>query len=175
MYDAIITLFNFHEKTGAWHTTVFSGVSLYATEGAGATRDSGRINESTIDAIIHVDRNQAASTVIYEPNRIADSAGNTICADDGTALCYKEPDTCRVKRYIGAKAFSKLDDPGGYFTFKPETDFFAVGNYSSSTPILDDTYEQGLYHAMNDAQDDVFMIVSAAFYGLLPHFEIGGR
>ena len=40
MYDAIITLFNFHEKTGAWHTTVFSGVSLYATEGAGATRDS---------------------------------------------------------------------------------------------------------------------------------------
>ena len=155
MYEHTITVFNFHEKTGAWYTSVFSGVSLYDNASANATPNSGKVNASSIEAIIHVDQNQ--------------SAGGS------KMLSYQEPETNKVKSYTGPKAYAKLENPDSYFTFKPETDFFVTGNYSSNDPILDEDYEDGLYNAMNDAQDGVYMIASAIFYGLLPHFEIGGR
>lgn len=175
MYDTVVTVFNFHEKTGKWYTTVFDGVSLYETESTNATQNNGNVNASAVEAIIRVDQSRAASTMVYESNRIVDNAGNVISTADGIALCYKEPETRKVKRHIGSKAFSGLNNPDGYFTFRPEMDFFVIGDYSANVPILDDAYEEGLYHAMNHAQDGVFMVVSAAFYGLLPHFEIGGR
>lgn len=155
MYEHTITVFNFHEKTGAWYTSVFSGVSLYDNASANATPNSGKVNASSIEAIIHVDQNQ--------------SAGGS------KMLSYQEPETNKAKSYAGPKAYAKLDDPDDYFTFKPETDFFVTGNHSSNEPILDEDYEDGLYNAMNDTQDGVYMIASAIFYGLLPHFEIGGR
>lgn len=146
MYNDVITVFNFHEKTGAWYTTVFKNVNLLEVTGETATRDSGRTNNDTVELIIRSVR-----------------------------LSYREPDTDEVRWYIGPKAYAKLDDPHGYFTFKAETDFFVVGNYSSEVPITDDDYDEGLYHAMNDAQDGVYMITSSAYFSLLPHFEIGGK
>ena len=175
MYEHTITVFNFHEKTGAWYTSVFSGVSLYDNASANATPSSGKVNASSIEAIIHVDQSKSASTIIYEPNIIVDEYGNVITTDDSKMLSYQEPETNKVKSYTGPKAYAKLENPDGYFTFKPETDFFVTGNYSSNDPIPDEDYEDGLYNAMNDAQDGVYMIASAIFYGLLPHFEIGGR
>ena len=42
-------------------------------------------------------------------------------------------------------------------------------------PLTDDDYDEGLYHALNAERDGIYLISSAGFYGLLPHFEIGGR
>lgn len=150
MYDAVVTLFNFHEATGAWHTTVFNGVNLLETKAETATRDSGRTNGDTVELILHTDS-----------GKIAQAVG----ADGETASV----------QYVGPKAYSALDDPQGYFTFKAETDFVVVGNHGQTTPVIDDEYDEGLYHAMNNEYDGVYMITAAAFFGLLPHFEIGGR
>lgn len=175
VYGHTITVFNYHEQTKAWYTSVFTGVSLYASDSRNATRDSGKVNASAVDVIIHVNQGREAETLIYEPNVLVDEAGNIITAEDDNALNYQEPDTQKVKKYTGPKAYAKLADPSGYFTFRPETDFFAAGNYASEVPISDDDYENGLYNAMNDAMDGVYMITSATFYSLIPHFEIGGK
>lgn len=79
-----------------------------------------------------------------------------------------------VKQYIRPKEYDALDDPSGYFTFHPERDFFAVGNHETE-PVDDDDYDEGYYHAMNTSLDEVYMVSSAAFFPLLPHFEVGGR
>lgn len=89
---------------------------------------------------------------------------------DKSALSAQGP-----KRYAGPKAFAGLTDPGSYFTFTPEVDFFVAGDQSSPDPLADEEYESGLYHALNDELDGVYMVTSATFYPLLPHFEIGGK
>ena len=60
--------------------------------------------------------------------------------------------TAGLKSYTGPKEYAKSDNPAEH-----------------------EKYDSGLYHAMNDEHDGIYMISSAAFYGLLPHFEIGGR
>lgn len=150
MYDAVVTLFNFHEPTGTWHTTVFSGVNLLEAKAETATRDSGRTNGDTVELIIHTNSEKSAQVV----------------DTDGTTASVQ---------YVGPKAYSALEDPQGFFTFKAETDFVVVGNHAQIAPVADDDYDEGLYHAMNNEYDGVYMITAAAFFSLLPHFEIGGR
>lgn len=79
------------------------------------------------------------------------------------------------KPYIAPRAYAQCDDPADKLTFRPECDFIYDGIWGERTPIDDDRYAEGLYHAVNNSHDGVYMITSAAFYGLLPHFEIGGR
>ena len=80
-----------------------------------------------------------------------------------------------VKSYTGAKAYARCDTPAACITFAPEVDFIYEGVWPDLTPIDDSVYESGLYHELNDTYDGVYLISSAAFYDLLPHFEIGGR
>ena len=80
-----------------------------------------------------------------------------------------------IKSYTGPKEYAKCSTPAEYITFKPECDFIYDGEWPELVPISDDGYESGLYHALNDEYDGIYMITSASFYGLLPHFEIGGR
>lgn len=145
MYDDVVTVFNYHEKTGSWYTTVFSGADLHEVSADSATAGSGITNSDSVELIIHV-----------SPDKVARTDGSEV-------------------QYLPPRAYSVLDDPNGFYTFKPETDFFTVGDQAADTPIIDDDYDEGYYHALNDEQDGVYMITSAAFFSLLPHFEIGGR
>ena len=79
------------------------------------------------------------------------------------------------KQYIGPKAYAKCENPENYLTFTPENDFIFEGVWPDLSPAAEDDYESGLYHELNDNYDGVYMISSAAFYGLIPHFEIGGK
>lgn len=80
-----------------------------------------------------------------------------------------------TKSYTPPKEYADSDYPEQHITFTPECDFFYEGRWSDLTPIDDDEYDEGLYSALNAEQDKIYMISSAAFYGLIPHFEIGGR
>lgn len=173
MFRDVVTVFNFHEPTGFWHTTVFKNCDLRESKAGKRSAGSGDVNESKITLLINVRQNKSAHTIIYEPNRIVDNLGNGLLSGDRVMLSYTDPDTDEGKRYAGPKAYNRLKDPGGFFTFNPAYDFMAAGNFFSP-PIKDDDYDEGLYHAMNQAQDEVYKIVSAAFFGLIPHFEIGG-
>lgn len=150
MHDTVVTLFNFHEKTDAWYTTVFGGVHLMESKAETVTRDSGKTNEDTVEIILRT---------------LGDKTVRAI-STDGRPTCV---------RYIGEKAYNALENPHGYFTFKAETDFIAVGNHAQTAPIIDDEYDEGLYHAMNTENDDVYMITSVSYFSLIPHFEIGGK
>jgi hypothetical protein len=79
------------------------------------------------------------------------------------------------KQYMGPKAYAATVTPADCFTFTPETDFFMEGDYSMAEPVSEDDYESGYYHEMNNVHDGVHMVVSAAYFPLIPHFEIGGR
>ena len=140
MYDSTITLFNFHEKSGKWFSTIISKADLLVNKSSSST--SGGINgEDSIEIIVKCTPAKAVNG----------------------------------KDYLPPKQYAKCDDPQNYFTFRPESDFIYDGEWSSSQEILDDDYDEGFYHAMNDEYDGVYMITSAAFFSLLPHFEIGGR
>lgn len=145
MYKDTITLFCFHELTGLWYTTVFTGVHLTEIKADTSTADAGTVGADTVEAIVHV-----------SPDRSSKDAEGT------------------VRQYVGPKAYAALEDPAGRFTFQAERDFFVVGDHASE-PLRDDDYESGLYDAMNKAMDGVYMISSSVFYRILPHFEIGGR
>lgn len=79
------------------------------------------------------------------------------------------------KQYAGPKAYAATDNPANHFTFTHETDFFMEGDYSNAEPVSEDDYESGYYHELNNIHDGVHMVVSAAYFPLIPHFEIGGR
>lgn len=78
-------------------------------------------------------------------------------------------------QYVSPKAWQSLEDVEGYFTLTPECDFIVLEDCPETEPLNDDDYDEGLYHAMNDEKDSVYLITSAVWYSLLPHFEIGGR
>ena len=175
MYNDVVTVFNFHEGTGKWYPTVFHHVNLVEGIGSSKTEGSGITNADNAELIIRVLPDRNANTIIYQPYIVVTNDGDAYVDNRGVKLSYQEPETDGEQWYVTPKAYSHLISPEGYFTFKPETDFFVVGNYASTEPIDDDDYDEGLYHAMNEAEDGVYMITSAVYYSLLPHFEIGGR
>jgi hypothetical protein len=139
-------LFNFHEATGKWYPNEFHNVSLTAANANAPTPDAGMKSADAVEIII----------------RTAADKSNT---ENGVTVRYVEP-----------KQYAALESPVGYFTFKPEQDFFYVGACAAGAYSEDD-YEDdnGFYHFMNKSYDGVYLIQSATFYSLIPHFEIGGR
>ena len=102
--------------------------------------------------------------------------GKTNSADIASLLINTKRDkSVGSKTYLGPKAFAQCPDPEAHFTFKLERDFFYEGEWPSLDPVLDDEYDSGFYHEVNKAHDGVYAVKSAAFLGLIPHFEIGGR
>ena len=92
----------------------------------------------------------------------------------GTSCVKAITTSVGLKAYVTPKAYAVCTAPADCLTFKPEQDFIYVGEWATD-PIRDDEYESGLYHDFNEEHDGVYMITSAAWLGLIPHFEIGGR
>jgi len=145
MFDQTITLFNYRESDHSWYTSVFDGVDVIEGQGKTATKH-GDTNSDNVEILLNC-----------QPFRIAtDSEGNELL-------------------YIPPKVYAAKEDVEGYFTLTPECDFIMIGDHSEDEPLDDDDYDEGLYHAMNDEYDGVYMITSATWFNLMPHFEIGGR
>ena len=125
---------------------------------------------STVISGVHMEAVRAASP----------SAGAGILKTDAVEVIIPVSDDKTIgtgyesKQYLRPKEYDVLDDPSSYFTFHPEQDFFVIGDHDTS-PEDDDDYDEGFYHAMNTSLDEVYMISAAAFYALLPHFEVRGR
>ena len=80
-----------------------------------------------------------------------------------------------LKYYAPPKEYAALENVKNTVTFQPQKDFIILGKYESTEPIADDDYVAGFYDEMNSRYDTVYQIVSAVFYSLIPHFEIGVR
>lgn len=144
MHDATVTLYNYHELSGMWYTTVFGNVTITAARSSSATQH-GTTSGDSVEFSIPAEKDKSVVTV------------------QG------------ARQYVGPKVYAARDAPGECFTFRPECDFIVVGSHPLQQPVSEDDYDNGLYHRMNHEQDEVYMITSASFYGLIPHFEVEGR
>ena len=68
MHDQTITLYNYHEPSGLWYTTVFEGVQLAAASASSATTH-GNTDGDSVSIIIPaaVDKTAAGSTSARKP------------------------------------------------------------------------------------------------------------
>lgn len=152
MYNDTITLFNrYPSKTQGdkWFPVVLHGVDVNMDRAA-LIKTMGIDSSDTVSLHIKCSR---------------DSQGQVFIGD---------------KQYLLPKEYIKqpLENLGNYITFKSgkEFDFFYVGEWADSEPILDDDYRNGFYDHMNSEYDNVFAISTASgAYDLIPHFEILGK
>jgi hypothetical protein len=145
MYNDIITLFNYHEGTDKWYPLIIEGTDLTELRASSNTA-MGTDNADTMELII---------------NCTADKVIKTKSGD----RCYTAP-----------KEYANCERPQDCFTFTADKDFIYCGAWPDSEPIDDDVdFDSGFYQSVNNNYDGVYKINSVAFYGLLPHFEIGGR
>lgn len=149
MFADTVTLFNFHEATGKWYPSVISGVDLQVDSASKASTPGTTDSEDTATLLIQSKRDKTV-----------------------TVLAGTE---AKTKRYLGPKAYAVCQDPEACITFKPECDFFFEGVWPGTDPVLDEDYDSGFYHEVNETHDGVHLVKSAAFLSLIPHFEIGGR
>ncbi len=77
--------------------------------------------------------------------------------------------------YLPPKEYQKTLKPQKHFTFTPGKDFICDGIYEDLSAVTDDEYESGFYHYMNKIRDGVYLITSADFFSLLPHFELEAK
>lgn len=79
----------------------------------------------------------------------------------------------RTLRYLERKAYAASAAPASAYTFT-EPSFFIVGDTTLPDTAVDDDYDEGFYSYVNAYYDHVYRVTSASWYGLLPHFEVGG-
>lgn len=119
-----------------------------------------------------------ADLLTTKANSATTVGGNNADAVDIIVHCTADkrvPTGAGMKSYTGPKGYARCDNPAQHITFAPECDFIFAGAWPDAEPLTDDDYDEGLYHALNAERDGIYLISSAGFYGLLPHFEIGGR
>lgn len=147
MFTDTITLFNLNN--GMWYPHIIHNVDAAGIiSGASATPLNGSTKADNGLILIQT----------------YGSAGiKAIDTDSGTRV------------YVEPKAYAALVSGSSAVTFQPQTDFIMLGAYEGVSPIVDDDYEAGFYDEMNSKYDNIYQIVSAAYYSLIPHFEIGVR
>ena len=149
LHDGSITLFNWHERSRRWYTTLFTNVHI---------------------------EDRASETAMPQSNRIGND-GVTInlpVNPDKSALVTLPGGNSEVHTYMPPLRYAVQESPSGAYTLSPERDFVVLDDLYSAEP-LEDRGEEGLYSELNATRDYVFMISSRAFYRLIPHFEIAGR
>ena len=138
------TITLFNLHNGLWFPHVIHGVDAVGiTDGASATALNGNTKADNGSILIQ------------------SSSGKVINTDS------------TLKPYVSPRAYAALESGESVVTFQPQTDFIMLGEHESSEPITDDDYESGFYDYANSRYDNVYQIVSAVFYSLIPHFEIG--
>lgn len=139
------TITLFNLHNGTWHPSVIHGVTVSENVSSASTAQADKTGGDTLEVSIRTSRSKGIET----------SVG--------------------FKAYVSPNAYAACAAPADCLTFKPERDFIYCGEWPTA-PIDDAEYEEsGLYHAMNEEHDGVYMITSAMWLGAIPHFEIGGR
>lgn len=114
--------------------------------------------------------NDAAAVSSHGGNSVTSFEASIPCAPGGTIISKGGE-----KHISLPKEFAACANPDRCITFAPGIDFIAEGETESVMPVHDTDYESGFYDAMNASNDGVHLITSAIYYGLIPHYEIGGR
>lgn len=148
MFSDVVTVFNHYKSRlgDMWYPTVIDGVNLLIDKAAIMAKYGA---ESKDNAILNIHYKTINGQILI----------------DG-------------KPYLPPKEWERQtnDKLAESITFASGTDFdfFMLGEYPTTEPILDDDYIDGFYNFINDRYDFVFSITSVAVYKAIPHFEIMG-
>ena len=148
MYSETITIFNrYHSRAGdMWFPHVLENVNLISDKASLMEKYGAETKDS-------------ASLHVKYTNRL------------GRIYIDELP-------YLPPKEWASLtnDELNDYITFNDDAnyfDFFILGDYESSAPIMDDDYAEGFYAEMNKAKDYCYAITSVSSpYKVIKHFEI---
>lgn len=152
MFTDTITVFNRYVdsfKNVTWYPTVIHGVNLLIDKAAIVAKYGA---ESKDNAVLNIH---------YQ----------TV---DGQIMIDGKP-------YLPPKEWERQtnDKLPETITFASGTgfDFFMLGEYPTTEPILDDydNYKHGFFEEMKEEYDFVFAITSLGMYSVIPHFEITGK
>lgn len=152
MFTDTITVFNYYKdslKNVTWYPTVIHGVNLLIDKAAIVAKYGA---ESKDNALLNIH---------YQ----------TV---DGQIMVDGKP-------YLPPKEWERQtnDKLPETITFASGTgfDFFMLGEYPTTEPILDDydNYKHGFFEEMKEEYDFVFAITSVGMYSVIPHFEITGK
>ena len=149
MYSDKITLFNHYKSRlgDMWYPTVIEGTNLLIDKAAIVSKYGAESKDKAILNIRYEMRN--GKIVInekpYLPPKEWESQTNDKLAESIT------------------------------FTSGVNFDFFMLGEYPETEPIMDSDYIDGFYNYINAENDFVFAITYVAYYSAIPHFEITGK
>ena len=149
MYNDTVTVFNRYVdslKNTIWYPRVISGVNLIIDKAAIVSKYGA---ESKDNAILNIKYHAVDGTVMV---------GN--------------------KTYLPPKEWKrqeedKLPESITFSSEGSEFDFFILGDYGSTEPVIDENGD--FYSHMQKEYDYVFAITSVAKYSVIPHFEITGK
>ena len=150
MYDKTVTVFNKYTdqaKNIYWYPHVLTGIDLIVDKSANIAR-TGLDGADT--ANLHV----------------------KYAVSDGQKTVNSIP-------YLPPKEWSAQvnEELPKSLTFA-SGDFFIEGEYSEEI-ISDSDYstrvDSGFYDYINKRRDNVFLVTNVGVYGMIPHFEIGGK
>ncbi len=148
MYSGTITLFNHYKSRlgDMWYPTVIHGANIQIDKAAIMAKYGAESKDNAILNVRYhvVDSNIMVGEKPYLPPKEWERQTNDKLADSIT------------------------------FTGGTDFDFFMLGEYPTTEPIVDDDYIDGFYNYVNDEYDFVFAITSVAQYSVIPHFEIMG-
>lgn len=151
MYSDKITLFNHYKSRlgDMWYPTVIDGVNLLIDKAAIVAKYGA---ENKDNAILNIH---------YQ------TIDGQIMVDGKPYLPPKE-----WERQTNDKLPESIT-----FTSGTDFDFFMLGEYPTTEPILDsyDNYRNGFFEEMKKEYDFVFAITSVGQYTSIPHFEITGK
>lgn len=152
MFTNTITVFNYYKdslKNVTWYPNVIHGVNLLIDKAAIVAKYGA---ESKDNALLNIH---------YQ----------TV---DGQIMIDGKP-------YLPPKEWERQtnDKLSKAITFASGTgfDFFMLGEYPTTEPILDDydNFKHGFFEEMKEEYDFVFAITSVGMYSVIPHFEITGK
>lgn len=151
MYLDTVTLFNFYSSSlgDIWYPTIIHNANLMIDKASIVAKYGAESKDNAILNIhyLTVDGQIMVADKPYFPPKEWERQTND-----------KLPETI---------TFSDGDD----------SDFFMLGDYGSTEPILDDNYKNGFYEYMEKNHDYVFTITAVAKFSssTIPHFEIMGK
>lgn len=152
MFTDTVTVFNYYKdslKNVTWYPTVIHGVNLLIDKAAIVAKYGA---ESKDNAVLNIHYQTLDGQIMVED-----------------------------KPYFPPKEWERQtnDKLADSITFASGTgfDFFMLGEYPTTEPILDDydNYKHGFFEEMKEEYDFVFAITSVGMYSVIPHFEITGK
>ena len=173
MYSDTVTLFNFYSSSlgDMWYPTIIHNANLMIDKASIVAKYGA---ESKDNAILNIH---------YRDIKVENP-------EEGEALfhtfvkCKKNVNGGSVfveKEWFSPKEWERQtnDKLSESITFSDgdDSDFFMLGDYGSTEPILDDDYRNGFYEYMEKNYDYVFTITAVAKFSssTIPHFEIMGK